>query len=131
MGSMTGWRGEELEKIGSSDELQIASIGPDGALRKPTTIWVVRLDDGLFVRSVNGRAAAWFRGTQVHHEGRSSAGGVTRDATFVDAKGDLDDRIDDASRTTYRRSAPGIAGSVLTPQARSVTTRLIPRPTTW
>jgi hypothetical protein len=67
----------------------------------------------------------------VHYEGRSWAGGVTRDATFVDAKGDLDDRIDDAYRTTYRRYSPGIAGSGLTPQARSVTTRLIPRPTTW
>src|SRR4029450_5805189 len=85
---------------------------PEG---KPTTIWVVRLGDDLFVRSVNGRAAAWFWGTQAHHEGRSSAGGVTRDATFVDAKGDLDDRIDDAYRTTYRRYSPGIAGSVLTP----------------
>jgi len=94
---MTGWTGEELEKIGSSDELQIASIGPDGALRKPTTVWV---------------------------------GGVTRDVTFVDAKGDLDDRIDDAYRTKYRRYSPGIAGSVVTPQARSATIRLIPRPTT-
>jgi hypothetical protein len=36
---MTGWRDEELEKSGSSDELQIASIGPDGALLipRPTT----------------------------------------------------------------------------------------------
>jgi hypothetical protein len=100
---MAGWRGEELETIGSSDELQIASVGPDGALRTPTTIWVVRLGDDLFVRSVNRRAAAWFGGTQVHHEGCISAG-VTGDVTFVDAKGELDDRIDDAYRTMYRRS---------------------------
>jgi hypothetical protein len=38
--------------------------------------------------------------------------------------------IDDAYRTRYRRYSPGIAGSVLTPQARSATIRLIPRPTT-
>jgi hypothetical protein len=69
----------------------------------------------------------------MNHEGRSSAGGVTRerDVTFVDANGDLDDRIDDAYRTTDRRYSPGIAGSVLTPQARSATIRPIPRPTTW
>jgi hypothetical protein len=66
----------------------------------------------------------------MHHEGRISAGGVTSDVTFVDAKGDLDDRIDDAYRTKYRRWSPGIAGSVLTPQARSATIRLIPRPRT-
>jgi hypothetical protein len=104
---------------------------PGGALRKPTTIWVVRLGDDLFVRSVNGRAAAWFRGTQLRHEGRSSAGGVTSDVTFVDVQGDFEDRIDDGYRTKYRRYSPGIAGSVLPPQARSAATRLIPGPTTW
>jgi hypothetical protein len=67
----------------------------------------------------------------MHHKGRSSAGGVTSDVTFVDANGDLEDRIDDAYRTTDRRSSPGIAGSGLTPQARSATSRLIPGPTTW
>jgi hypothetical protein len=64
----------------------------------------------------------------MHHEGRISAGGVTRDVTF-DAKGDLNDRTDDAYRTKDRRYSPGIAGSVLPPQARSATIRLIPRPT--
>jgi hypothetical protein len=66
----------------------------------------------------------------MHHEGRSSTGGVTSDVTFVDANGDLEARIDDAYRTTDRRSSPGIAGSVLTPHARSATIRLIPGPTT-
>jgi hypothetical protein len=37
------------------------------------------------VRSVNGRTAAWFRGTQVRHEGRIEAGGVAKDVKFVDA----------------------------------------------
>jgi hypothetical protein len=66
----------------------------------------------------------------MHHQARSSAGGVTSDVTFVDAKGDLDDRTDDAYRTKHRRYSPGIAGSVLPPQARSATIRLLPRPTT-
>jgi hypothetical protein len=66
----------------------------------------------------------------VHREGRISASGLTGDVAFVDAKGDLDDRIDDAYRTECRRFSAGIAGSVLTPQARSVTIRLIARPTT-
>jgi hypothetical protein len=85
---MAGWRGEGLERIGPPGELQVASVRPGGALRKPTAIWVVRLGDDVFVRPVIGRAAAWFRATPVHHEGRTSA------------------------------------------QARSATSRLIPRPTT-
>jgi hypothetical protein len=80
-------------------------------------------------REGGGSMAGW-RGEELEKKGRISAGGVTRDATFVDAKDDLDDRIDDAYRTKHRRYSPGIAGSVLTPQARSATTRLVPRPTT-
>jgi hypothetical protein len=36
----------------------------DGSLARPRTIWVVRHGDDLYVRSVNGRTSAWFRGTQ-------------------------------------------------------------------
>jgi hypothetical protein len=93
------------------------------------TIWVVRLGDDLYVRSVNGRTAAWFRGTQGRHEGRIWAGGVEKDVTFVGADDDIDDQIDDAYRSKYRRYALSIVGSVLTPEARSATIKLVPRPT--
>ncbi len=54
---MTTWMSEELNKIGNAEELQIASLRHDGTLRKPVTIWVVRLGDDLYVRSVNGRTS--------------------------------------------------------------------------
>ena len=126
---MTGWTSDELTKIGTANELEIASLRRDGTLRHATTIWVVRLGDDLFVRSVNGRTAAWFRGTQVRHEGRIRAGGVEKDVAFVDADDDTGDQIDDAYRNKYRRYAPSIVGSVLTPEARSATIKLVPRST--
>jgi len=55
---MTTWTSEELNKIGTAEELQIASLRRDGTLRKPVIIWVVRLGDDLYVRSVNGRTMA-------------------------------------------------------------------------
>jgi hypothetical protein len=61
---MTAWTRDELNKIGTPDELQIAALRRDGTLRNPVTIWAVRLGDDLYVRSVNGRTAAWFRGAQ-------------------------------------------------------------------
>jgi hypothetical protein len=79
------------------------------------------------VRSVNGRTGAWFRGTQVRHEGQIGAGGVGKDVTFVDADDGINDQIDDAYRSKYRRYAPSIVGSVLTPEARSATINLVPR----
>jgi hypothetical protein len=124
---MTGWTSDELAKIEAADELEVASIRRDGTQRNPTTIWVVRLGDDLYVRSVNGRTAGWFRGTQVRHEGLIRAGGVEKDVTFVDAEDDISDRIDDGYRSKYRRYAPSIVGSVLTPEARSATIKLVPR----
>jgi hypothetical protein len=125
---MTMWTSDELNKIGTA-EVEIASLRRDGTLRNPVTIWVVRHGDDLYVRSVNGRTAAWFRGTQVRHEGHIQAGGVDKDVTFVDADPDLNDQIDTAYRTKYRRYAASIIRSIVSPQARSATIKLVPRST--
>jgi hypothetical protein len=125
---MTTWTSDELNRIGTAEELQIASLRKDGILRNPVTIWVVRLGDDLYVRSVNGRAGAWFRGTQTRHEGHIQAGGIDKDVTFVDAAPDIYDQVDAAYRTKYRRYAVSIVGSVLTPESRSSTIKLVPRP---
>jgi hypothetical protein len=124
---MSAWTNDELTRIGAAEELRIASVRPDGSLRRPVTIWVVRHGDDLFVRSVNGRNGAWFKGTQDRHEGHISAGGVERDVSFVEADHDLDDEIDAAYRAKYRRYSAGIVGSVLTPAARASTLKLLPR----
>jgi hypothetical protein len=110
------WTADELGTVDAADELRLASRRRDGTLRSPVTIWVVRHDDDLYVRSVKGRAGSWFRGTQVRHEGRISAGGVEKDVTFVDPDDDVIDQIDDAYRRKYRRYAQSIVGSVLTPE---------------
>ena len=124
---MSAWTSGELERIASADELEIAAVRRDGTLRKPVTVWVVRLGDDLYVRSVKGPTGAWFRGTQARHEGRIQAGGVDRDVTFVEADTALSDEVDRAYRTKYRRYAANIVNSVLTPGARSATLRVVPR----
>ena len=126
---MTTWTSDELTKIGTAEELEIASLRRDGTLRNPVTIWVVRHGDGLYVRSVNGRTAAWFRGTQVRHEGHIQAGGVDKDVTFVEADPDINDQIDAAYRTKYRRYAASIISHIVSPEARSATIKLVPRST--
>lgn len=124
---MTAWASDDLSKIGAAEELEIASLRRDGTLRHPVTIWVVRNGDDLYIRSVNGRTASWFRGTQVRHEGRIWAGGVEKDVTFVDAGHDIADQLDAAYRAKYRRYAASIIGAVVSPQARSATLKLVPR----
>jgi len=59
---MSEWTTEELSKIETAEELKIASMGRDGTLRKPVTIWVVRHGDQIYVRSVGGpqrRVVSW------------------------------------------------------------------------
>jgi hypothetical protein len=127
---MTTWMSDELNKIGTAEELEVASRRRDGTLRNPVTIWVVRLGDDLYVRAVNGRNSAWFRGVQVRHEGHIQAGGVDKDVTFVEeATPDLNDQIDAAYRTKYRRYAASIISSIVSPEARAATIKLVPRST--
>ena len=126
---MTTWTNDELTRIGAAEELQIASLRGDGTLRSPRTIWVVRLGDDLYVRSVYGRTSAWFRGTQVRHAGHIRAGGVDKDVTFIEQDDlALNDQIDGAYRTKYRRYAASIINSIISPEARSATIKLVPRP---
>ena len=126
---MTMWSTDELNEIGRAEELKIASLRSDGTLTKPVTIWIVRDGDDLYVRSVNGPAAAWFRGTQARHEWRIDAGGVTKEVTFVDADPEINDQLDAAYRTKYRRYAANIINSIVTAKARSTTMKVVPRST--
>ena len=124
---MTTWTSEELDRIGTADELRIAARRKDGTLRTPRIIWVVRVGDDLYVRSAYGTRAAWYRGTQATHEGHISAGGVEKDVTFVEETDPgINDEIDAAYRTKYRRY-PSIVPHIVTPEARSATLKLVPR----
>jgi len=124
---MTEWTSEELSKIETAEELKIASMGRDGTLRKPVTIWVVRHGDQIYVRSVGGPNGGWFRGTQTRHRGHIRAGGVAKDVSFVSVDpADVGEEIDAAYRAKYRRYPAGIINSVLTPQARAATLQLVP-----
>jgi len=124
---MTAWKSDELATIGAAEEIQIAPFRRDGTPGKPVTVWVVRHGDDLYVRSVRGRSGHWFQGTQERHEGRIRVGRVQQDVTFVDADHGVEDEIDAAYRTKYRRYAGSILNSVLTPEARSTTIKLVPR----
>jgi len=127
---MTAWTSDELNKIETAEELQIASLQRDDTLRKPVTIWVVRVGDDLYVRPINGRTSAWFRGTQVRHEGHIQAGGVDKDVAFVEETDpNINEQIDTAYRTKYRRYAASIINTTVSPEARAATIKLVPRST--
>ena len=124
---LTTWTSEELTKIGNAEELRIATLRRDGTLRKPVIIWVVYVDDDLYVRCVNGRTGAWFRGVLTRHAGRIWAGGVEKEVTFVEETDpEINARIDEAYLTKYQRYPQWVAPMV-TSRVRAATIKLVPR----
>jgi|SRR6266567_6402864 hypothetical protein len=128
---MTTWSKDELHKIEAAEELELASVRPDGTLRNPVTIWVVRVGDSLYVRSWKGRTSGWFHATQVRHAGQIEAGGVGKDVSFVaEADDNINDQIDTAYRTKYRRHGARYVDPMVAAQARAATIKLVPRSAT-
>ena len=124
---MNAWTSDELNKIAGAEELQIASVRGDGTLRKPVTIWVVRVSDDLYVRAYKGRGSSWFRGIQDRHEGHIRAGGVDKDVTFVEETDpDINDQIDAAYRAKYQRYGSGYITSMVSQEVRAATIKLVP-----
>ncbi|MCG3210681.1 MAG: hypothetical protein FOGNACKC_04312 [Anaerolineae bacterium] len=124
---MSVWTSDELNKIGTAEELDIIPRRLDGTLRKPVIIWVVRVGDDLYVRSYRARNGAWFRATQVSRQGRIRAGGIEKDVTFVnETNPGLNDQIDAAYRAKYGRY-PQYVAPMLTAEVRSTTIKLVPR----
>ena len=120
------WTPDELAAIAAPDELQLATRRQDGTLRDAVTIWAVRHGDELYIRSVNGPTAAWYRGAQARHQASISAGGVEKDVTLIDADHAIDDQIDAGYRTKYGRYSEDTLRRITSPQARSTTFKLEP-----
>jgi hypothetical protein len=79
---MSGWTPDELRKISHAEELAIAARSPDGTFSRYVTIWVVRAEDDIYVRSAYGSDNPWYRRAMASGEGRIRAGGVEKDVTF-------------------------------------------------
>jgi hypothetical protein len=121
------WNEDDLAGIAATEELQLASTRPDGSLRPYVTMWVVRADDELYVRSAYGATNPWYRRARASGTGRVRAGDIERDVTFGDAASDAHAAIDAAYHAKYDKYGPSIVGTVVGKQTEAVTIRLVPR----
>jgi hypothetical protein len=125
---MASWTIDELNRVASAEELQLASLQSDGTLRKRVTVWVVRAGDELYIRSWRGNSSAWFRGTQVANSGRIWAGGLQKDVTFVEETNpEINDRVDAAYRAKYGYYPASFVDPMVAKPAKETTIRLVPR----
>jgi hypothetical protein len=126
---MTGWMPDELVRIGLATEIELASRRADGSLRPFVTIWVVRLDDDLYVRSAYGHENPWFQRALKAGVGRIRAGGVERDVTFEVPSPEVADDVTGAYHAKYDRYGANIVATVVSPEAVRSTLRLVPHRT--
>jgi hypothetical protein len=123
------WTGEELIRVAQADELQLASVRPDGTIRPFVTMWVVRAGEDLYVRSAYGPDNPWFRRAKASGAGRIRAGGVERNVNFADPGPGVHAAIDAAYHAKYDRYGPKLVDTVVGPKAEAVTIKLVPTST--
>lgn len=106
---MSDWTAEALRALESTQEVHLATRRGDGALRSPRIIWVVTPGRRGFIRSTNGRDAAWFRAAVATGAGQVQARGTAYAVTFTEVDDEDDLAAADAS---YRRKYAHYAGIV-------------------
>jgi hypothetical protein len=123
---MSQWSPDHLEAIGSTKEIQVAAPREDGSMEDAVTIWVVRVGDDLFVRSVRGEHGSWYQRAEDKHLGRIEVEGAPVDVEFEDVGEEKADEIDAAYREKYADS-PDSVESIVSSDSRATTIRLTPR----
>jgi hypothetical protein len=122
----TAWSPEELEQIGSSEELEIAPRRADGTLRGWVPIWVVSVRDQVYVRTWHRRDTGWFGQVVDSQQARIRVSGLEADVAVADI-GDDERRsdIDAAYRDKYERYSDATVDRMATDDAAASTLQLV------
>ena len=126
---MTKWEINELEKIGKAEEITLFPLKRDGKFFSSVIIWIVRVDDDLYVRSYKGNKGSWYQHVQLIHKGHVSAGGITKDVNFIGINIEdktLHDKIDQEYRVKYQKYGKAYVDPMISSQAQATTIRLEP-----
>jgi hypothetical protein len=123
---MTAWAQDDLRTIAGSDDLHVAPFREDGVTYgTPTWIWSVVVDGALYARAYNGRNSRWHQAALHQKAGRITAAGMTKEVAFEPVEGAINDAIDEAYRTKYRRSP--YLDPMIGPRARAATVKIMLR----
>jgi hypothetical protein len=123
------WSPDELERIGTAEELQIATYRADGTLRREVPIWVVRTSGQVYVRTWYRRANGWFGHVVALRRARIRVPGLEVDIAIEDVGDDeaaLRVSVDAAYRAKYGRYGEASVDRIVTDDAAASTLRLIP-----
>jgi hypothetical protein len=124
-----GWSAEELERIGTAQELRISTSRADGTLRREVPIWVVRVSGHIYVRTWYRRRNGWFGHAVDSRRARIRIPGLEADVAIEDIgddKSELRAEVDLAYRAKYGRYGETSVAQMVTDAAAATTLRLSP-----
>jgi len=127
---VSAWSQDDLDRLGGASEVEVSSVRRDGTLSRARTVWIVRVGDQLYLRSVNGPDGVWYRLTRASRQGRIEGRGVVRDVTWVDVDAAGQPDVDPAVDAEYARKYQGATSAIAhitSPLARATTMRVEPR----
>jgi hypothetical protein len=104
---MSEWTPEELHAISEVEEIQLAPLQADGTPRRPVVMWVVTNGTDVFVRSVLGTSAGWYRHVTETGRARLTAGEVDREVGFEPVNEVLNQAVTDAYKVKYAEQSIG------------------------
>jgi hypothetical protein len=112
---MAAWTADDLDRIGSATELDVASRRADGSYSPYVTIWAVRSGDDIYVRSAHGPENGWFRRAKTRGAGRIRIGSAEQDVQFTDAPAGVDPAVDAEYHAKYDSFGQQYVGPVTGP----------------
>jgi hypothetical protein len=123
------WPPEELERIGSAEELEIAAKRADGTPRRWVPIWVVCVGEQVYVRTWYRRDNGWFGQALDSRRARIRVPGLEVEVAVEDVGEDqagLRAGVDAAYRVKYGRYGGSTVDRMVADDAVASTLRLIP-----
>jgi hypothetical protein len=127
----SAWSSEQLQRLGASDELEIAVRRADGTLGRWVPIWVVCVGEHVFVRTWHRRPNGWFGDALVSQRARIRVSDVCADVTVTDVGEDSPDLragVDDAYLGKYSHYDRATVDRMVSDPAAATTLWLRPDP---
>jgi hypothetical protein len=123
------WTPDDLQRISTADEMQIAPKHPDGTLRRWLPIWVVCVDDQVYVRTWYRRRTGWFAQVLESHRACIRVPGLQTDVTVADVASESEQvrsAVDAAYRAKYSRYGASTVEQMVADEAAATTLQLRP-----
>lgn len=120
------WTTAELAAFDKYEELALLlhHEGNDDSL---VPVWVVVVDEQVWVRSYHGDVSNWFRRALSEPDQRVEAGGIGLDVTFERTTGTLVPEIDKAYNDKYSSFGESYVEAMRAPLAVDATMRVLKR----